>query len=79
MQINMQDASVLSALVARLTKELGDTFAANCALDLVGDALLTENTTLKEQNAALVEKNTADRATIIKLRAERDARAKKIV
>jgi hypothetical protein len=68
MKINTQDPNVLAAINARLVKEIGETFAANCALDLIGDSLLAENASLKQQIAALVEKTTKDRQLIEELR-----------
>jgi len=73
MKINMQDQALASAMVARLTRELGDTFAANCALDLIGDHLVAENEKLREHNAALVERTTNDRVLIEELRAQNES------
>ena len=68
MQIDMKNPELVAALNARLIKELGETYAANCALDLMGDALLTQLDQLREQNAALVESNTNNVKLIEELR-----------
>lgn len=57
-----------NAVITRLTKELGETFAANCMLDIVIDSLSAEITKVKEHNSALVASNTESRALIETLR-----------
>lgn len=68
MQINFQDPNLLAALVKRLTAEIGETFVANCALDLIGDSHLAEIARLQEHNAALVARTTNDKTLIEGLR-----------
>lgn len=70
MQINLNDPSLAIAALARLTKEYGETAAANFALDVIADSLLAENEKLRQHNAALVEKSTNDRALIETLRGQ---------
>ena len=70
MKIDTGNPNLMAALNARLTKELGETFAANCALDIIGDSLAVEIADLKAHNAALIERTTADRDLIATLRAE---------
>jgi nitrogenase molybdenum-iron protein alpha/beta subunit len=69
MQLNLKNNTDLqAAVISRLTRELGETYAANCTLDLVSDALLAELNELKAANAALVEGRTKDRELIRTLR-----------
>ncbi|MGO8738637.1 hypothetical protein [Rhodoblastus sp.] len=72
MQINAKDPQLLAALNARLTKELGDTFAANLALDLIGDAHMAAIEQLRAHNAALTERTTNDQKLIEELRAKNE-------
>ena len=58
------------ALIARLTKELGETSASNFCLDILGDAQTTELTALRDHNAALLERTTKDRVLVESLRNE---------
>lgn len=73
MKIDLKDPVVAAAINARLTKEIGETYAANCALDLVGDHLLAENEQLKAHNAALVQRTTSDQSLIEELRAQNES------
>ena len=70
MRINTKDPAMAAAFIARLTREVGETFAANCALDIMCDALAEENAALKQQNASLLEKTTADRDKLAALGAQ---------
>lgn len=70
MQINTQEPAMAAAFIARLTKEIGETYAANCALDIMCEALAAENAALKQHNASLLEKTTADRDKLAALGAQ---------
>lgn len=58
-----------AAVIKRLTAEIGETFAANCALDLIASSLGAEVEHLRQQVADLTEKTTKDRQLIAELRA----------
>ena len=73
MQFDPNNPNIMAALNARLTKELGEMAAQNFARDIIGDGLIADCEALKQANADLVVKTTADRQLIIDLRAERDA------
>ena len=71
MNIDLNATPGLSqALIARLTKELGETGASNFCLDILGDAQALELIALREHNAALVERTTKDRVLVESLRNE---------
>lgn len=70
MQINTHEPAMAAAFIARLTKEIGETYSANCALDIMCDALAAENTALKQHNADLLEKTTTDRDKLAALGAQ---------
>lgn len=76
MQINTQDPAMAAAFIARLTREIGETYAANCALDIMCEALAAENASLKQHNADLLAKTTSDRDKLAALGAQVDAAAR---
>lgn len=70
MQIDLNTPGLAQALIARLTKEIGETYASNFCMDIIGDAQAQELIALREHNNALIERTTKDRELIESLRNE---------
>lgn len=73
MDIDVSNPQLAAQILNRLSKEYGDTCAANFALDIICNSQAEQIKQLQEHNGALIETNTNLRNDLDLVRADRDS------